>query len=251
MSEETWAGVRDRIQRLGKHSGSKSVFGARGHGFRLGPVMEEEQLQSLETALGVDLPAQYRSFLLQVGAGGAGPDYGLVTPVLGDSGWQWRGVGLAHSGQPTTAELAGRPFVAEALQKELDALDAQEPKSEAYATDEAFHQAFTAWDARYEEVYDAQEAGVVFLSEQGCGYSSLLVMTGPHAGAVWEDLRPADCGIVATGHDFAQWYMRWLERTEQQLDGTSPGPWWRPARWPGPVRRWLQERLVRPVSAPR
>lgn len=224
MSEETWAGVRDRIQRLAALSGSDSVFGARGHGFRLGPVMEEEQLRSLETALGVDLPAQYRSFLLQVGAGGAGPDYGLVTPVLGDRGWQWRGVGLAHSGQPTTAELAGRPFVAEALQKELDALDAQEPKSEAYATDEAFHQAFAAWDARYEELYDAQEAGVVFLSEQGCGYSSLLVMTGPHAGAVWEDSRPADCGIVATGHDFAQWYMRWLVRTEQQLDGTSPMP---------------------------
>ncbi|WP_326580844.1 hypothetical protein OIE69_42585 [Actinacidiphila glaucinigra] len=141
-----------------------------------------------------------------------------MAPVLGDSGWQWCDVGFAHRGQGTTAELAGRPFVAEALQKEVDALDAQEPKPEAYETDEAFRQAFTAWDARYEELYDAQEAGVVFLSEQGCGYSSLLVMTGPHAGAVWEDLRPADGGIVPTGLDFAQWYKRWLVRTEQQLE---------------------------------
>ncbi|WUD70461.1 SMI1/KNR4 family protein [Streptomyces sp. NBC_00510] len=229
MSENTWVGVRDRVLRLGELPGSKSVFGAREHGFRLGPVMEAEQLRSLETALGVELPTQYRSFLLYVGAGGAGPDYGLMTPVLGDRGWQWCGVGLAYPGQPTTAGFAGRPFVAEALQKELDALDAQEPKAEAYATDDAFHQAFTAWDTRYEELYDAQEAGVVFLSEQGCGYSSLLVMTGQHRGAVWEDQRPADCGIVATGHDFAQWYRRWLERTEQQLAGTAFPLWSPPA----------------------
>ncbi|MFJ4989778.1 SMI1/KNR4 family protein [Streptomyces sp. NPDC088732] len=221
MSGDMWAGVRDRVLRLGELPDSESVFGARGHGFRLGPVMEEEQLQALEEAVGVDLPTQYRGFLLQVGAGGAGPDYGLVTPVLDDSGWQWRGVGLVHPGQSTTAELAGRPFVVEALQRELDALVAQEPKAEAYATDDAFHQAFTAWDTRYEELYDAQEAGVVFLSEQGCGYSSLLVMTGPHAGAVWDDVRPADGGIVPTGHDFGQWYLRWLVRTEQHLDGTS------------------------------
>ncbi|KAB1990120.1 hypothetical protein [Streptomyces triticiradicis] len=71
--------------------------------------------------------------------------------------------------------------------------------------------------ARYEELYDAQEAGAVFLGEQGCGYASLLVMTGPHQGAVWEDLRPADGGIASTGHDFAHWYRSWLERTEAQL----------------------------------
>ncbi|MFF9397972.1 MULTISPECIES: SMI1/KNR4 family protein [unclassified Streptomyces] len=50
--------------------------------------MSEEQLQALEADLGVGLPAQYRNFLLHVGGGGAGPDYGLMTPTLGDSGWQ-------------------------------------------------------------------------------------------------------------------------------------------------------------------
>ncbi|MCZ0980274.1 SMI1/KNR4 family protein [Streptomyces diastatochromogenes] len=217
MDENTWAGVRERVLRIAEHPDAEKVFGARGHGFRLGPVLSEEQLRELEGELGIGLPAQYRSFLLQVGAGGAGPYYGLMTPSSGDGGWQWRGTGLVYSAQPTAAEFAGRPFVAEALQSEIDALDAQEPEAGAFATDEEFRRAQEAWDARYEVLYDAQEEGAVFLSEQGCGYTSLLVMTGPYRGAVWDDLRPMDGGIVPTGHDFAHWYRGWLERTEQQL----------------------------------
>ncbi|MFF9321615.1 SMI1/KNR4 family protein [Streptomyces sp. NPDC014735] len=180
--------------------------------------MSEEQLQALEADLGVGLPAQYRRFLLHVGGGGAGPDYGRMTPTLGDRGWQWRGIGLAFPAQPTTAEFAGRPFVAEALGSELAALEAQEPGKDAFAADEEFRRAYAAWDAHYEELYDAQEAGAVFLSEQGCGYASLMVMTGPHRGVIWEDLRPMDRGIEPTGHDFTYWYRSWLERTEQRLE---------------------------------
>ncbi|MFH9858083.1 hypothetical protein [Streptomyces sp. NPDC017202] len=116
-----------------------------------------------------------------------------------------RVIGLAHPGRPTTAEFAGRPFAAEALQSELDALDAQEPERDACTDDDAFRRAHAARDARHEELYDAQEAGVVFLAEQGCAYTSLLVMTGPHRGTVREDLGPADRGIEPTGLDFARW----------------------------------------------
>jgi len=163
MSEDIWAGIRERVLRLAERPGSDKVFGARGHGFRLGPVMREEQLQALEAALGVGLPAQYRSFLLRVGGGGAGPYYGLMTPAVGDGGWRWRGIGLACPAQSTGAELAGRPFVAEVLQRELDVLENEEPKRDACTAEDAFRHAYAAWDARYEELYDAQEAGAVFL----------------------------------------------------------------------------------------
>ncbi|MFI8391891.1 SMI1/KNR4 family protein [Streptomyces sp. NPDC085540] len=217
MSDDMWAGVRKRVFRLSEHPRAEQVFGARGHGFRLGPVMREEQLRSLEADLGIGLPTQYRNFLLHVGGGGAGPYYGLMTPTLSNGEWQWLGIGLAYPGQPTTAEFAGRPFVAEALQSEIAAMEAREPRLEAFASHDEFRHAYTVWDARYEELNDAQEAGAVFLSEQGCGYTSLMVMTGPHRGAIWEDLRPMDGGIVSTGQDFAHWYRSWLERTEQQL----------------------------------
>src|SRR5262245_26462750 len=109
MPEDIWAGVRERVLRLSRLRGVDKVFGARGQGFRLGAVMGEGEVLALEASLGGSLPEEYRSFLLSVGRGGAGPDYGLMTPVLGDGGWQWRGVGLAFASQTTTAEFAGRP----------------------------------------------------------------------------------------------------------------------------------------------
>ncbi|MFG2116949.1 hypothetical protein ACGFRB_30645 [Streptomyces sp. NPDC048718] len=107
------------------------------------------------------------------------------------------------------------------LQPELDTLDTEEPDRDAFADDESFRRVYAPWEARYDELYDAQEAGAVFLSDQGCGFTTLLVMTGPHQGAVWQDLRPMDEGIKPTGHGFARWYRNWLERTEQQL-GLTP-----------------------------
>ncbi|MCQ4209702.1 hypothetical protein [Streptomyces longispororuber] len=167
MSMDTWAGVRERVRGFARHPGADRVFGARGHGFRLGPVLGEEQLLSLDAA----------------------------------------------------------------LQTEIDVLDADEPRADDFADDDAYRQASAAWNARYEELYDAQEAGAVFLGEQGCGYTSLLVTTGPHRGEIWEDLRPMDRGIVPTGLDFAQWYRRWLARTEQELATARARP------WPGPGLR--------------
>jgi hypothetical protein len=217
LDENTWAGVRERVLRLAGHSGRMSVFGARGHEFRLGPVMREDRVRALEAALGTGLPAAYRGFLRQVGAGGAGPDYGLLTPVEADGDWQWRAEGLAYSGLPVRAEYAGRPFLAESRQHELDALEEAEPERAAFADPEEFRRAYADWDRRYETLYTAQTEGAVFLSEQGCGYSSLLVMTGPHRGTIWHDARPADRGVVPAGTGFAEWYHAWLTGTERRL----------------------------------
>ncbi|WP_037617309.1 SMI1/KNR4 family protein [Streptomyces aureus] len=222
MSEDMWAGVRDRVLRLGRRPGADKVFGAQGHGFRLGRVMSEDQLRSLEADLGLGLPEEYRSFLLLVGGGGAGPEYGLMTPVLVDGGWTWCGPGLTYPAQPTTAAIARAPFAAEALQGQLDVHETHVPRQDAFASEEEFRRACAAWVARRDELEDAQEAGAVFLTQKGCGYASLLVMTGPHRGAVWEDMRAADEGIGPTVHDFASWYRDWLDRTEHQLGLTPP-----------------------------
>ncbi|MFI0199877.1 MULTISPECIES: SMI1/KNR4 family protein [Streptomyces] len=73
MSDDVWTGVRERVLRLAEQPGADEIFGARGHGFRLGSVMSEEQLQALESDLRSELPAPYRYFLLQVGRGAPVP----------------------------------------------------------------------------------------------------------------------------------------------------------------------------------
>jgi hypothetical protein len=52
-------------------------FGASRHRHRLGRRLSKGSVTSFESAHGVPLPEAYRSFLLDVGNGGAGPHYGL------------------------------------------------------------------------------------------------------------------------------------------------------------------------------
>ncbi|MEV8615575.1 hypothetical protein AB0383_48110 [Amycolatopsis sp. NPDC051373] len=68
----------------GEASGARSGSGASAHGFRLAPRLSERDVQAVEGQFGASLPEPYRSFLVEVGAGGAGPGYGL--PGFGRSG---------------------------------------------------------------------------------------------------------------------------------------------------------------------
>lgn len=58
-------------------------FGARAHRYHLNPPISEKELASFEAEHRITLPDDYRSFLLEVGNGGAGPYYGLLP--LGES----------------------------------------------------------------------------------------------------------------------------------------------------------------------
>ncbi|MFD8997881.1 SMI1/KNR4 family protein [Streptomyces abikoensis] len=46
------------------------------HRFELLPPLTQAELEEAECQTGVRLPEEYRTFLLEAGAGGAGPDYG-------------------------------------------------------------------------------------------------------------------------------------------------------------------------------
>lgn len=59
----------------GERGDGHEIFGANVHGYRSRPLAGE-QVRLLEAAMGVGLPAAFRSFVLRIGAG-AGPDYGI------------------------------------------------------------------------------------------------------------------------------------------------------------------------------
>jgi hypothetical protein len=65
-----------------RHQG---VFGAKAHRYTLAPPLSADELGGLERQLGVDLPDDYGRFVRELGARGAGPYYGLDTPIAPDS----------------------------------------------------------------------------------------------------------------------------------------------------------------------
>jgi hypothetical protein len=68
--------VAARLARV-PESARDPVFGA-GHGWQLRPCWPEERIAAFEARWSVSLPPDYRAFLRDAGAGGAGPAYGLV-----------------------------------------------------------------------------------------------------------------------------------------------------------------------------
>jgi HEAT repeat protein len=83
MVKRRRAGTRDVVASLAgklaevRRSG-KTCFGAEAHGFELAPPALPSEVSAFERGRKVTLPASYRRFVLELGASGAGPFYGLM-----------------------------------------------------------------------------------------------------------------------------------------------------------------------------
>ncbi|WP_327392739.1 SMI1/KNR4 family protein [Streptomyces sp. NBC_01186] len=224
MVDRAWTGIRERVLALREAPRGWVVFGSdspvSGHNFELRPALTEEQVRAVERRLGTELPEEYRTFLMEVGAGGAGPGYGLfpMKPPGPDDP-----PGTGHCALPFRPELLA----------ESEAHECAEPRRPENPYDDAAIAAYTAWDQRRDELEEAMDEGTLCISDRGCAYYYLLVITGPHRGTVWDDVRAVGEGVVpveligSTGPvTFAEWYLNWLHHAERRAwdETTEPPP---------------------------
>ncbi len=190
-----------QLASVGIHS---SLFGAQYHGFRMNPPLKENEVSDFETRWSISLPDEFRSFLLLVGNGGAGPGYGLYP--LGqsmhlrelidcDSNTLKPEDPFPHT-QPWN-DLTGKPYPNNV--SDLGLYDEQA----------------AAFLPRY---FDPKWSyGAIPLSTRGCGLEVILVVTGVERGTVWHDDRAAYDGIypvTQAGRErigFLDWYRAWLD----------------------------------------
>ena len=98
--------VREAVAALDAADPARRRFGARHHRYELAPPLARAALDALDQRLGAALPDELRGFAAEVGAGGAGPGYGIVPVdraaayvVAGPATGSWtRGLPLAHLG---------------------------------------------------------------------------------------------------------------------------------------------------------
>src|SRR6185312_7633359 len=94
------------------------------HGFVMESPLTEDAITAVERAFRIQLPEEYRGFLRQVGAGGAGPAYGIF-PVrqVGES-WEW----TAEDTHRTDLARLREPFTPQHINGRLiDPLDLRMP----------------------------------------------------------------------------------------------------------------------------
>ncbi|MEU1019468.1 SMI1/KNR4 family protein [Streptomyces sp. NPDC005898] len=244
-----WTGVRERVLALREAPNWQAVFGADfhtyGHRFELLPVLTEEQVAAVERHRGVTFPAEYRAFLLEVGAGGAGPDYGLfpVRPVEPDAPVEpgtpaGPGTHPERDAPPASdhSALLFRPERTRELAAHQEAQPLRADYGDTAADEERFRRDLHAWDTREDELLDALSEGTLCVSSQGCGYYTLLALTGPARGTMWHDARAAAEGLLPVeiiggpGRlTFAPWYLHWLHHAERQAARPPAAPGHPPA----------------------
>lgn len=248
--------IRAKLARLHEHDQRHAIFGSKHHGDALGTCLGEEQLRALEEDCGIRFPESYRQFLLQVGNGGAGPDYGLL--AVEES---LRECPPGRLTQPFPAV-----FVAPVLSttpKDLDGSDelVDEPDDlDPLWQDSRRPDALCQWVRYPSEGWPAasnpaqleggigvqrwdeegRRPGAMEVAHNGCGITTLLVVTGPERGAIWVDDPNCSftCNLYPIGRggwmgqggwdrmaahpdkrlDFLAWYDDWLDNALVTLE---------------------------------
>ncbi|MEU2615190.1 SMI1/KNR4 family protein [Micromonospora sp. NPDC007271] len=219
MTLSDWSDVPGRLASLSTHPNADTVFGANRHQWRSEPPLTMDELAELESQLGVELPAEYRSFLLQVSRGGTGPAYGLFPVQRVDGRWRWEGDGA----DLTDLDTLSRPFPHTDAFNPADALP-DPPTEEDFDSEAEFNEAEDAYWQQHEAVVfsPGHSIGLLYLCHLGCAYRNALVISGPARGQMWADDTAGDGGFrplhesdgSPTG--FTRWYRGWLEQAEEQ-----------------------------------
>ncbi|MCU7726093.1 SMI1/KNR4 family protein [Actinoplanes sp. KI2] len=167
-----------------RRPGEPVMFGASAHRFELGPPLTDDEVTAFEREHGVSLPEDYRAFITTIGNGGpgrwggAGPYYGL------------------HSLQDWATSLWGMPG-----QSTLATPFPAEPG-----------RVFSDWPSEVAPDEDDEPyCGTLALSDQGCGYLSILVVSGPARGRVAGTGDTPAGPVFTRDAGFLSWYERWLD----------------------------------------
>lgn len=177
-----------KIHLLHAQDTERRVFGAKwadaGHGYILHPPLGEPDVYYFEGSNRISLPREYRAFLLRVGNGRVGPNYGLHV--------------LDCSAQRPELSAPFGPTVEEA-----DAIAAAVRVAHETRDWKPVPQMRREWYRR----------GYLPLGNTGHGDNTVLVLNGPMRGELWAEgmwFVPLREGTRAGG--FLAWYESWLDQ---------------------------------------
>lgn len=222
-----WNGVRERVLSLGppprKDGGLRRLL-RRPVGSTV-PLLDdpltEDEVSSAEGQFGVVFPEEYRGFLLEVGAGGFGPGYGLASLACHEGVWGWP---EWEAEDPAEQQMLAHPFPSDEERarwnEQLQTLENTAIAAGGQSDDEEISRAAAAFRAAEDELHSAMTAGAIRLSHGGCGYYTWLVAAGEERGNLWFDARCVDEPLAPLWHKrrsrtrFAEWYLEWLDELQ-------------------------------------
>lgn len=217
--------LKKKLAQLAILDATFEVFGSESHQYQFKPCLSNKDIQVFESRYNIELPSEYKNFLLEIGNGGAGPGYGLS----GLSGIESEDV-IPEKVYRENYEILSKPFPLTEAWNDLDLIVKDNTdfvtNNDAYFDDKFIH-------------------GTLTITNYGCGIYGMLVITGEQPGKIWIDDRTNDNGIYPASlsfchafHDtdpddshpnndeeqplsFYEWYEDWLNRSLEQIRQSS------------------------------
>ncbi len=166
-------------------------FGADKHNYVMNPPISAREIEDWERKYQAALPLAYRTFLEQVGNGGAGPYHGLLPLERWDYGCNV-GVKSIDEWPSTPCRLL-----------EHFPLD---PDCDAWLTQVGGPD----WNARFEADTWAPMVGSLTLCDYGCGGYIYLILNGPLEGRICFSEHLSKPNFYPQ-QNFLDWYEGWLD----------------------------------------
>lgn len=208
--------VRESLQRLAR--ARVKVFGANGHNFKLNKPLPDSEVAAFERLHHIRLADDYRTFITEIGNGGAGPYYGIFPLGYMDDGFE---LAPWDKGNSLVGNLAAEFPYREAWND----LTGRPPDELAEEDEEEYERQLHAFEERY--FAPSVMNGSFPICHMGCALRVWLVVTGQERGRVWRDSRADDAGVSpmllkdGSPASFSGWYMEWLEEALSLLSPST------------------------------
>lgn len=183
--QPAWAGgMRKLLEKVKCKDKNLEISGAHSHKYKLRAPADEAKIRKFEADHQIELPEEYRKFLLFLGDGGAGPYFGLYSLKEVD-----------REVRKGRYRLEGEPVICPEMSEEEwnRTVDSKE-KSPLYV-------------------------GVLPIGSQGCTLVTGLMVQGPYRGqVVYFDLDYCGRPFFVREQGFLAWYERWLKEAAAGYD---------------------------------
>lgn len=196
--EQSIKRIKTKLADLKVKDNQNAVFGAQFHKYQLSAMLKEADIAAFEKRFNIELPSDYKLFLLLMGNGGAGPYYGIQP--LEDSLFEE----LNYKDKSELINPALPCVFSEAWNMTVD---------ESVYNDEKQYSAFI-----YEYYNKKWVRGMLRICDMGALATANLVVNGNEYGNIWIDDRGEENGIypfqLAGKQDrvsFIEWYEHWLD----------------------------------------
>jgi hypothetical protein len=204
--------VKEKLHQLKCADINFEFFGSNGRKYTFAPVLTENEIVAFENKHNITIPEEYRLFIKEIGNGGVGPFYGLLS--------------LEDNEDQTVNLDFDFPFVSEAPLSLEKYREYDERIEIAFQTGNASEEE-SLWDLKnslLDRDYQNATKGVTFLCHEGCGMFNVLILRGKEKGTVWWFNFSDEVGVMPILHNgkgvsFFDWYEIWLDDSMKYLKG--------------------------------